>query len=144
MVFTQIFCQASDFPTNTPKLFQLNCNGTKKIVLLGLSYLQNGVASNKMVGLISNLLTVARGQYPYLIFTANQANLILAGSTQIEFNNVNLFGNIDILFVDMATGAFPVNFTSCVIYLDIIDIPNPELPYQHYKHPELKSHSHKK
>ncbi len=129
MVFTQIFCQSADFQIEggaagfKPASYQLNCNGVKKVVLIGMSYVQTSGASVKAIGLKSNVLTVSRGQYPYLIFSSQQGNFVISPSTsQIEWNNVNLFGNIDIFFVDTATGAFPANFISCIIYLDIIDI----------------------
>ena len=129
MVFAQIFCVAADFANNQPKIYQLNISGNHRIVLLGLTYKQTGGASFKNIGLVSNSLMVRGGQHSFLLFsTEDQSNFNIAGGEhKICFENVNLNGNIDINFIDHATNVFPANFTSAIIYLDIVNIPQLEL-----------------
>lgn len=142
MVLAQIYLVAADFANGLPALYQLNAWGQKHIVLLGLSYVQTAGSSVKAIGLQSNMLRVNRGPYPYFIFSTQQANFIISpGQTDIRFES-NLNGNLDINLIDLSTKALPADFVSCILYLDIQDVPNPPLPEQHYKHSPAK-HSEK-
>ena len=134
MVLAQIYLQAADFANGISTLYQLNAWGQKHIVLLGISYVQTAGASTKTIGLQSNLLRVNCGPYPYFIFSTQQSNFVISpGQTDIRFES-NMSGNLDINLVDLATNAFPANFVSCILYLDIQGVPNHPLPEQHFKH----------
>ena len=140
MVLTQIYLQAADFANGNPSLYQINTWGQKHIVLLGISYVQTNAATTKTIGLQSNLLRVTRGPFPYFIFSTAQSNFIVSpGQTDIAFDS-NVNGNLDLNLVDVATNAFPANFVSCIVYLDVQDIPNEPLPVQHYKHEHPHKH----
>ena len=138
MVLCQIYLQPGDFANGNPSFYQINTSGQKHIVLLGMSYVQTSGTSVKTIGLVSNMLRVNRGPYPYFIFSTQQGNLIVgSGSKDIHFNT-NVNGNLDINLVDVATNTFPLNFISCIVYLDIQDIENEPLPIQHYTHEKIK------
>jgi hypothetical protein len=130
--------QAADFAGNLSSLYQINSFGHKRIVLLGISYNQAAGSSTKNIALRSDLLRVQKGFYPYFLFTTQQSSFVIStGQSDIAFDS-NINGNLDITFVDLATNVFPTNFVSCILYLDIQDIPNPPLLEQHYKHHHKK------
>ena len=93
-------------------------SGRRNVKVVCISYVQSDTTARNIV-LVSNTFKIRFGNNSNIIFNS----VYLSQVKQIgdfEFT-ADFSGNVDIALQDLATGIAPVNFTSCILYLDISD-----------------------
>ena len=127
MVLVQILITpaAGGLSTASGKFQVVPISGKCSIRVLAISYHDTADAgTNRVIQIVSDNLYFAYSPLRYLTVMSNVAAYASVDQSLHDYHlkNQQLNGQLQLSVIDRATGAEPVNFTNCLISLDIEQI----------------------